>query len=89
MARKNVHYYLIKLARISGWLLLPLMLLYIVTGLAIPGYFELDELIEPNAARLVHQDWSWPLIGVFLVHSLATIYLALRRWGWIKIATSK
>ncbi|MHC4176380.1 MAG: hypothetical protein ACYSWU_02670 [Planctomycetota bacterium] len=89
MARKNVHYYLIKVARISGWLLLPLMLLYIVTGLAILSQFGLNRRIEPNTARLVHQDWSWPLIAVFLVHSLVTIYLALRRWGWIKIRTSK
>ncbi len=89
MARKNVHYYLIKITRISGWLLLPLMLLYIVTGLAILSELGLNKLIEPNAARLVHQDWSWPLIVVFLVHSLVAIYLALRRWGWIKIRTTK
>ena len=89
MPRKNVHYYLIKTARITGWLLLPLMLLYIVTGLAILSQFGLNRLIEPNAARLVHQDWSWPLIAVFLVHSSATIYLAFRRWGWIKTRTSR
>jgi cytochrome b subunit of formate dehydrogenase len=89
MAGKNVHYYLIKVARISGWLLLPLMLLYSVTGLAILSQFGLNKLIEPNAAKLIHQDWSWPLIALFLVHSLATIYLALRRWGWIKTRTAK
>jgi hypothetical protein len=89
MARKNVHYYLIKIARISGWLLLPLMLLYTVTGLAILSQFRLNRLIEPNAAKLVHGDWSWPLIAVFLVHSSATIYLAFRRWGWIKTRTSR
>ena len=89
MAIKNVHYYLIKVARISGWLLLPLMLLYSVTGLAILSQFGLNKLIEPNAARLVHQDWSWPLIVLFLVHSLVTVYLALRRWGWIKTRTAR
>jgi len=89
MPRKNVHYYLVKIARISGWLLLPLMLVYIVTGLAVLSQFRLNRLIEPNAARLLHRDWSWPLIAVFLVHSLLTIYLAFRRWGWIKIKTSK
>jgi choline-glycine betaine transporter len=89
MPKKNIHYYLIKTARISGWLLLPLMLLYIVTGLAVLSQLKLNRLIEPNAARLVHRDWSWPLIAVFLVHSSVTIYLALRRWGWIKIRTTK
>ena len=89
MARKNVHYYLIKAARISGWLLLPLMLLYIVSGFAILGYFGLGRLIEPNKARIIHQDFNWPLVALFLVHASITIYFALRRWGWIKTRASK
>jgi hypothetical protein len=89
MPRRNIHYYLVKTARISGWLLLPLMLLYIISGLAILSQFGLNRLIEPNTARLVHRDWSWPLIAAFLVHSSVTIYLALRRWGWIGTRASK
>jgi hypothetical protein len=87
MARKNIHYYLIKTVRISGWLLLPLMILYIISGFAILGDFGLNRLIEPNAAKLIHSDFSWPLVVLFLVHSLVAIYFALRRWGWIRVKT--
>lgn len=87
MAKRNIHYYLTKTARISGWLLLPLMLLYIVTGLAMRGEFEFGRLIEPNQAKLIHRDFRWPLVAVFLLHSSITIYFALRRWGWIKKRT--
>lgn len=89
MARKNVHYYLIKTARISGWLLLPLMILYIVTGFAVLGQFGLNTLIEPNQAKIVHRDFNWPLVATFLVHCSITIYFAFRRWGWIKTRTCK
>ncbi|HUT09323.1 MAG TPA: hypothetical protein VMY42_02410 [Thermoguttaceae bacterium] len=89
MPKKNIHYYLIKTARISGWLLLPLMLLYLVTGFAIIGQFGLNELIEPNKARFIHQDFLWPLTALFLIHASITIYFAFRRWGWIKTKSRK
>ncbi len=84
MATKNVHYYLIKTARISGWLLFFLVLLYILTGFALCGEFGFDELVDEQVAIAVHRIFEWPLIVVFLVHSVITIYFAFRRWGWIK-----
>jgi len=84
MPRKNLHYYLIKTARISGWLLIPLMLLFIVTGFAMRGEFGCDNLLEKERARVVHQDFRWALLAVFVVHVVITVYFALRRWGWIR-----
>jgi len=84
MPHKNLHYYLIKTARLSGWLLLGLMILYIGTGFAIRGEFGLGRLLTPEQAKVVHQDFRWPLLAVFLVHVSLTVYFALRRWGWIK-----
>lgn len=87
MAKKNVHYYLLKTGRLSGWLLLPLMILYIMTGFSLCGEFGFSELMAPETARDIHQIFEWPLVGVFLLHSSITIYFALRRWGWIKKGT--
>jgi len=84
MARRNVHYYLIKAARISGWLLLMLMLVYLVTGFAMRGEFGLGHLLTADEAKVIHQDFRWPLVVAFLIHALTTIYFAMRRWGWIK-----
>ena len=81
---KNIHYYLIKAARLSGWLLLPLVLLYIVTGFALCGEYGVQRWISKEAALLIHQIFEWPLIVIFLVHAAITIYFAMRRWGWIR-----
>jgi len=83
MARKNIHYYLIKTARLSGWLLFVVVLLYIVTGFSLCGEFGVGALIDVKTAMAVHSIFEWPLIVAFLVHSGITIYFAMRRWGWI------
>lgn len=83
-----MNYYLIKTARLSGWLLFFLVLLYILTGFSLcgePAFFQ--RLVDSQTALTVHKIFEWPLVTVFLVHSLITIYFALRRWGWIKRRT--
>jgi cytochrome b subunit of formate dehydrogenase len=87
MARKRINYYLMKTARTSGWLLLLLMILYIVTGFALCGEYGFSKVINVQAAFKVHKWFEWPLIVIFLAHSSTTIYFALRRWGWIKKGT--
>ena len=84
MARKNIHYYLIKATRISGWLLLPLMVLYLVTGFALCGEYGVEQYIDYEVARDIHVIFEWPLVIIFAVHASITIYFAFRRWGWIK-----
>lgn len=84
MARRNINYYLMKVLRISGWLLFLLVLLYILTGFALCGRYGFDNLVNYQTAFAVHKIFEWPLIVVFLAHSAAAIYFALRRWGWIK-----
>jgi succinate dehydrogenase/fumarate reductase cytochrome b subunit len=84
MPTKNINYYLIKAARISGWLLLFLMILYILTGFSLCGEYGFGKLIHYQLALGVHKVFEWPLIAAFLVHSSVTIYFAFRRWGWIK-----
>jgi succinate dehydrogenase/fumarate reductase cytochrome b subunit len=84
MSRRNLHFYLIKLARLSGWLMLPVMLLYIGTGFVLCGKLGFENLLDTRTALVIHQIFDWPLVAVFLVHVTITVYCAMRRWGWIK-----
>lgn len=87
MAFRGLHYYLVKIARVSGWLLFLLVLLYILTGFVLCGEPGFSRLCSSQTALAIHRVFEWPLVGVFLVHSAITIYFALRRWGWIKKRT--
>lgn len=84
MAKTRVNYYLLKIARLSGWLLLPLVLLYLVTGFRLCGQLGLQRWIDKGAAVEIHRLFEWPLVVVFVLHAATTVYFALRRWGWIK-----
>lgn len=84
MAARSWNYYLVKTARVSGWLLFLLVLLYMVTGFALCGEFGFDQLIDEQLALSIHQIFEWPLVAAFVTHSVVTIYFAFRRWGWIK-----
>jgi hypothetical protein len=84
MSKRTAHYYLVKTARLSGWLLLPLMVLYILTGFALCGMLGFDGLIDYQQALQIHRVFDWPLVAAFLVHTSITTYFAMRRWGWIR-----
>ncbi len=84
MARRNIYYWLMKLVRLSGWLLLPLMVIYLVTGFSLCGQFHVNRWISHGLALAIHRVLEWPLVGIFLVHAVIAIYFAFRRWGWIK-----
>ncbi len=81
---RNTHYYLLKLARISGWLLLPLVITYILTGFAISGELGMNRWMHAETARGVHRTFEWPLVVLFVAHAATTAYFAMRRWGWFK-----
>ena len=83
MAGKGYVYYLHKTARISGWALLVITAVFIITGYSLCGEFGVDQLIDSQTALSVHQFFDLPLVALFVVHSAATIYLAFMRWGWV------
>jgi cytochrome b subunit of formate dehydrogenase len=84
MARRSFDYYLVKTARASGWLLLVLMAVYMVTGFALCGKMGMSGVLDIQTALVIHQLFDWPLVVVFLVHAAVAIYFALRRWRWIR-----
>ena len=81
---KNKHYYLLKIARLSGWFLLPLMIIYIGTGFALCGMLGFSRWMDLQTALVIHRIFDWPLVVAFVLHASITTYFAMRRWGWIK-----
>ena len=78
-------YYVVKAVRISGWCLLVLMVLYIVSGYALSGTLGFDRLMDVRTAEALHLYvyLDWPLVGLLVVHVAGVTYLSMRRWGWI------
>ena len=89
MTKKNIHYYLLKTTRLSAWLLLLLMLLYILTGFVLCGEFGMSRWMDAQTALNIHRYFEWPLVAFFLIHASITIYFSFRRWGWIKSKKKK
>jgi hypothetical protein len=74
----------LKLVRWTGWLLLPVVLAFLVTGYAMSGRYGLSALTDEKTALTLHQLMHLPLGLLVLVHVVPAFYLALIRWRWIK-----
>ena len=80
----KLNFVLLKTVRWSGWPLLPLILLFLLTGYIIDGRHGFGRLLDEKSALTFHRMLHLPLIVLVLAHSLPAVYLALQRWGWIK-----
>ncbi|MFA5265238.1 MAG: hypothetical protein WC378_15555 [Opitutaceae bacterium] len=74
----------LKVVRWTGWLLLPVVLGFLVTGYAISGRYGMGVLVDEETALALHRLFHLPLGLLVLAHVVPSIYLALLRWGWIK-----
>ncbi len=73
----------LRAVRWSGWLLLPAVFGFLLTGYALSGRYGLGQWMDAAAALTCHKLLHAPLIILLLVHTLPAVYLALQRWGWI------
>ena len=71
---------LTKLNRICAWLLIPLILLFFISGFAITGKYGLNEIIEPNRALRMHSKLAMPTFVCFFIHTGISIFCAIKRW---------
>jgi succinate dehydrogenase/fumarate reductase cytochrome b subunit len=74
----------LKLMRWSGWLLLPLVMAFLVTGYIMDGRHGFGKLLDEKTALTLHRMFHLPLIILVLAHVVPAVYLAFQRWGWIK-----
>lgn len=80
----RLHLMALKLVRWTGWLLLPAVLGFFVTGYAMSGRYGLAALTDEKTALALHKLMHLPLAVLVTVHVVLAFYLALFRWGWIK-----
>jgi len=81
---KRLDFVCLKIVRWSSWPLLPVVVGFFFTGYAMTGQYGLSTLLDEQTALTIHRMLHWPLLLLVLVHSVPAVYLALRRWGWIK-----
>ncbi len=75
----------LKLVRWSGWLILPVVLAFLLSGYAMTGRGGLGALLDEQSALAFHRWLHLPLVILTLAHSVPAMYLALQRWGWLKV----
>ena len=80
----KLNFILLKMVRWSGWPLLPLILLFLLTGYIMDGRHGFGTLLDEKSALTFHRMLHGPLIILVLAHSLPAMYLAFQRCGWIK-----
>jgi hypothetical protein len=77
----------LKCVRWSGWLLLPLTAGFLLTGYAISGRYGMGALLQEQPALALHKLLHVPLLALVLGHVVPAAYLAMVRWGWIRMTT--
>ncbi len=80
----KLNFILLKMVRWSGWPLLLLVPLFLLTGYIMDGRYGFSRLLDEKSALTFHRMLHLPLIILVLLHSLPATYLALQRWGWVK-----
>ena len=80
----TLNFICLKLVRWTGWLLLPVVLAFLVTGYAMSGRYGLGILADEKTALTLHKLMHLPLALLVVIHVIPSVYLAFLRWGWIK-----
>ena len=74
---------LLKIDRASGWILLLLMVLFIVSGYSLTSEYGMNRVMDRHVALQIHINLSELVVIFFVIHSSIRIYFALIRWGII------
>lgn len=75
----------LKIVRWTGWFLLPVALLFLVSGYAMSGRYGMDVLAGEQAALALHRMLHLPFVLLLVAHTLPSVYLAMLRNGWMRI----
>lgn len=72
----RINRYLIKINRLSAWVLFALMIIFIITGYG----WAFHVVMRPSEARNLHINLKDLLVFFFLVHVLISTKFTLKRW---------
>ena len=74
----------LKLVRWTGWLLVPVLLVFFATGYAMSDRYGFGALTDERTALALHKMMHVPLATLVVAHLVPSAFLAFIRWGWIK-----
>jgi hypothetical protein len=72
---------LVKIDRISAWILLVLMILFFITGYSMTAEYGMNKVIGILHATQIHTGLSELVLLFFAIHAGVQIYFALLRRG--------
>ena len=71
----------LKIVRWSGWLLLPLVMLFLLTGYIMDGRYGFSKLLDEKSALTFRRMLHLPLIVLVVAHVVPAVYLVLSAMG--------
>ena len=76
--------FLVKINRISGWLMLIIIVIYMISGYALTKHIKDFEpyLMSRELASYLHTTLDIYMMPVFLAHVLINAKFTLKRWGF-------
>ena len=84
--RKTLNYYLMKTNRLIVWILLPLMIVFILTGYGLTKPNTIRSLtggvLNYKTALYLHTLLDVPLFFLLAIHVIIEIKFSLMRWGF-------
>lgn len=80
----KIQRFLLKINRYSAWLLLPVIIIYLISGFAMTGRYGFNKLINARVGLTLHNFFHLPLIILFVIHVGISIYFASKRWKIFK-----
>jgi cytochrome b subunit of formate dehydrogenase len=85
MKKAKIYSALLKIDKISCWILFVLMILFIISGYSLIGKYGMQSLMDRKTALLIHINLSELLVFFFILHSGIRIYFAVKRWQGKKV----
>ena len=79
-----IHHFFIKIVRWTGWLQLPVLVVFFLSGYAMSDRFGLGVLASEQAALAVHRAMHVPMLALLVAHVIPSVYLSMLRNGWMK-----
>ena len=76
----NLNTVLIKTVRITGWLLVPLVVLYLISGYVLGQHLDPPSWMDVERASYLHGNMDVPLIALLIGHVVPSVHLAVGRW---------
>ncbi|RLJ09854.1 MAG: hypothetical protein DRP15_02160 [Candidatus Aenigmatarchaeota archaeon] len=70
---------LVRLQKWSGWALIPVIIIYLITGYSLAGRYGLHKIFDLRLSLVLHSNLDLLLIFLLILHVIPSIIFFLRR----------